>query len=90
VHFLAIRAIEPLDIGVLVRLARLDVVDEYSLRFARADEGLAEELRSVVADRTSLTRFRVLRTRGTWNGTDPFEVAEAGLPDLAAGSSEAS
>ena len=29
------------------------------------------------ADRTSFTRLRVLRTAGTWNGTDPFDVARA-------------
>jgi hypothetical protein len=27
------------------------------------------------ADRTSFTRFRMLRTLGRWDGTDPLEVA---------------
>ena len=31
--------------------------------------------RESLADRTSFTRFRVLKTLGQWNGSDPFEVA---------------
>jgi len=31
--------------------------------------------RENLADRTSFTRFRVLATRGQWNGSDPFERA---------------
>jgi hypothetical protein len=33
--------------------------------------------RENLADRTSFTRFRVLRTRGGWNGADPLELALA-------------
>jgi hypothetical protein len=33
--------------------------------------------RENLADRTSFTRFRVLRTSGQWGGTDPVEVARS-------------
>jgi hypothetical protein len=47
-HLRAIAAIEPLDEGILIRLAGLDVVNRYPVRRGPVDEGLREKLRSVV------------------------------------------
>ena len=46
-HLSAIRAIEALDVRVLIRLARLDVVDHAPVR-RPVDEGLRQKLGSVV------------------------------------------
>jgi hypothetical protein len=47
-HLLAIGAVESLDVGVLVRLARLDVLDRHAGLLGLLDEDLAQELRAVV------------------------------------------
>lgn len=47
-HLLAIAAIKALDVGVLVRLARLDILDQHAVGLGPAGEGLTEELRAVV------------------------------------------
>jgi len=47
-HFLAIRSVEALDVGVLIRLAGLDVVDQDAVGLAPAHEDVTEELRAVV------------------------------------------
>ncbi len=47
-QFLAQRPVEPFDIGVLVRLARLDVLDRHTRCLGPADEGFAQELGAVV------------------------------------------
>lgn len=47
-HFLPERAVEPLDVGVLVGLARLDVLDRHALALGPLGEGLAQELGAVV------------------------------------------
>jgi len=47
-HFFSIRSIESLEVGVLIGLAGLDVVDQDTVCLAPADEALAEELRAVV------------------------------------------
>lgn len=46
--FLAVGAVEALDVGVLVRLAGLDVLDRHAVCLRPLHERLAEELRSVV------------------------------------------
>jgi len=47
-QFLAQRPVESFDIGVLIRLARLDVLNCHARRLGPTDEGLAQELRAVV------------------------------------------
>ena len=44
----AIAAIEPFDIGILVRLPGLDVVNRHAVRGAPVDEGLAGKLGAVI------------------------------------------
>src|SRR5690606_13489652 len=48
-HFLAEGPVEAFDEGVLVWLARLDVLDGYAIGFEPLDKGLAQKLRAVVA-----------------------------------------
>lgn len=47
-QFLAERAVEPLDVGVLVGLAGLDVLDGHAVRLRPLHEDLAQELGAVV------------------------------------------
>lgn len=47
-YFGAIRAIEAFDVRVLIRLARLDVVDRHAVAGAPIDKGLRREFRTVV------------------------------------------
>ena len=42
----AIAAVEPLDVRVLIRLARLDIVDRHAVGRAPIDEGLRREFRA--------------------------------------------
>ena len=47
-HFLAEGAVEAFDVGVLVRLAGLDVLDGHAIGFGPLREWLAQELRAIV------------------------------------------
>jgi hypothetical protein len=47
-HFLAIAAIEALDVGILIRLARLDVAQLDALSLAPVDERLGGQFGAVV------------------------------------------
>jgi len=47
-QFLSQRPVESFDISILVRFARLDVLDRIACRLGSADEGLAQELEAVV------------------------------------------
>ena len=47
-HLRAITPVEPLDVGILVGLARLDVVDRHPVVGAPVDERLREKFRPVV------------------------------------------
>ena len=49
-HLRAIAPVEPLDVGILVGLARLDVVDRHPVVGAPVDERLREKFRPVVQD----------------------------------------
>jgi len=44
----SIGPVEAFDVGVLIRLARLDVLDGHAGTFSPVREGLTEELRAVV------------------------------------------
>lgn len=48
-HLVAVAAVEAFDVGVLVWLARLDVVDHHAVRFAPRGEHLAQELGAIVS-----------------------------------------
>jgi hypothetical protein len=64
------------DDGVTMSLWRSDsaMIDTmYRPGFHRIQ--IERQRRDNLADRTSFTRFRVLKTRGRWNGSDPFELA---------------
>lgn len=50
-HFLPERAVEPLDVGVLVRLAGLDVLDRHALILGPLGEGFTQELRPVIGSK---------------------------------------
>lgn len=47
-HFLAEGAVEAFDVGVLVGLARLDVLDGHAVGLGPLHESLAQEFRSIV------------------------------------------
>lgn len=47
-NLLAAGAVERLDVSVLVRLARLDVLDSHAVRFGPLHEGLTEEFGAVI------------------------------------------
>lgn len=47
-HLCSIGSIKSLDVGVLVRLTGLDIVDQDAMVLAPADKSLAEEPRAVV------------------------------------------
>jgi hypothetical protein len=47
-HLLAKRAVETFDVGVLVGLAGLDVLDSHRIGFGSLHEALAQELRPVI------------------------------------------
>lgn len=64
------------DDGVTMSLWRSDAAmtdTMYRPGFHRTQ--IERHRRENLADRTSFTRFRVLQTRGRWNGSDPFELA---------------
>lgn len=47
-HFGALSAIEPLDKGVLIRLARLDIADRNAFGSSPFGKGLGDHLRAVI------------------------------------------
>ena len=55
-HVLAVGAVEALDVGVLVRLAGLDVLDGYAAALGPGSERLAQEFRAVI--RTTSPRLQ--------------------------------
>ena len=65
--------VEPLDISILLGLARLDVIQPYSLLRSSCDDGVADVFRTVVAamgkglPRHSITRSSVRMTRSAGN-----------------------
>ena len=68
------------DDGVTMSLWRNDsaMIDTmYRPGFHRTQ--VERHRRENLADRTSFTRFRVLETRGRWNGSDPFERARGSV-----------
>ena len=40
---------------------------------------IERQKRDVIVDRTSFTRFRVMKTRGWWGGVDPVDIARSGI-----------
>jgi len=59
-HLGSIAPIETLDIGVLVRLAWLDVVRRHAMLGAPVDEGLGGEFRAVVPSECEVKARQVL------------------------------
>ena len=55
-HLFPERAVEALDVGILVRLAGLDVLDGHAIAFGPGSERLAQEFRAVI--RTTSPRLQ--------------------------------